>query len=141
MEKILRRFKQAILVFVMAMLMIVLALAAVEFVFILIEQLTQPPRFLLDVTQLTTVFSFALMLLIGIELLESVEVAYMSEHNVRKLVEYIILIALIAIARKIIIIDFYTTDAIAILGIAAVFLSLPLGYYFLTKSRGSIDEN
>ena len=69
------------------------------------------------------------------------EITYVSDHGVRKLVEYIILIALIAIARKIIILDFDKTGPLSILGIAAVVLALPLAYYFLSKSRPIEDED
>jgi uncharacterized membrane protein (DUF373 family) len=105
MEKLLHRFKQATLGFVLVVLVIVLALGAVELAAAGIRQILTPPIFLLDVTKLAEIFSIVLMLVIGLELIESVEVAYFSEESIHKLVEYIILIAIIAVGRKIIILD------------------------------------
>ncbi len=85
MEKILTKFKQAILVFVLGVLMIVLALSVIELIILGIEQLLSPPRFLLDITQLTEIFSFVLMLVIGLELIESIEREQLSIINVKVL--------------------------------------------------------
>jgi uncharacterized membrane protein (DUF373 family) len=139
MERFLHRFKQAILGFVLAVLVIVLALGAVELAAAGIRQILQPPIFLLDVTRLTEIFSIVLMLVIGLELIESVEVAYFSKEGIGKLVEYIILIAMIAIGRKIIILDVTHLEPLTLIGIAAILLALAAGYYFLKKTRGMED--
>ena len=140
MERLLHRFKQAILGFVLAVLVIVLALGAVELAAVGIRQILQPPIFLLDVTKLTEIFSIVLMLVIGLELIESVEVAYFSKEGIHKLVEYIILIAIIAIGRKIIILDVAHLEPLTLVGVAAILLALTAGYYFLKKTRQTEDR-
>jgi len=139
MENLLHRFKRAILGFVLGVLVIVLALGAVELAAAGVRQILQPPVFLLDVTKLTEIFSIVLMLVIGLELIESVEVAYFSKEGIGKLVEYIILIAMIAIGRKIIILDVTHLEPLTLIGIAAILLALAVGYYFLKKIRGMED--
>jgi uncharacterized membrane protein (DUF373 family) len=140
MEKFFHRFKQAILGFVLVVLVIVLALGAVELAAAGIRQILEPPIFLLDVTKLTEIFSIVLMLVIGLELIESVEVAFFSKANINKLVEYIILIAMIAIGRKIIILDVAYMEPLTLIGVAAILLALTVGYYFLKRSRQKENE-
>jgi uncharacterized membrane protein (DUF373 family) len=74
-------------------------------------------------------FSLFLVLLIGLELLETVK-AYLKEDIVH--VEFIILVAIIAIARKAIVWDFkkYTTEELVSLAIMIVALGVT---YFLIK--------
>lgn len=133
MEKIVAKFKRYIVFFVLIMLMIVLALATVEFALLLVRQVIEPPWLLLDITNLTVIFSFALMLLIGLELIESVEI-YFQHTNSRALAEPIILIAIIAMARKVIILDTKSVDAVVIFGLAAMILALTIGYFLVRKT-------
>ncbi|MFA7136156.1 MAG: phosphate-starvation-inducible PsiE family protein [Bacteroidales bacterium] len=58
---------------------------------------------MIDANGLLDLFSLFLVLLIGLELLETVK-AYFKEDIVH--VEYIILVAIIALARKVIVWDF-----------------------------------
>ena len=54
--------------------------------------------------------------------------------------EYIILIAMIAIGRKIIILDVTHLEPLTLVGVAAILLALTVGYYFLKKTRHTGDE-
>ena len=72
-----------------------------------------------------------LLVLIGVELVESVQL-FLTDAHVH--VEFVILIALIAISRKIIILDLANTSALSLLGIAALVIALAAGY-FLIKGR------
>jgi uncharacterized membrane protein (DUF373 family) len=132
-EKLLNRFKRYIVLFVLIMLMVVLMLATLEFALLLVRQILEPPWLLLDVTNLTVIFSFALMLLIGLELIESVEI-YFEHTNSKALAEPVILIAIIAMARKVIILDTKTIDTFAIFGIAMMILALTVGYFLVRKT-------
>lgn len=132
-EKVLEKFKRYLVVFVLIILMIVLVLATVEFALILVRQILEPPWLLLDVTNLTNIFSFALMLLIGLELIESVEI-YFEHTDSKALAEPIILIAIIAMARKVIIMDTKTMGASVIFALAIMILALTIGYFLVRKT-------
>ena len=140
MEKIFKLFKQGILGFVLLVLMIVLALGAVELAATGIREILTPPMFLLDVTNLTGIFSIVLMLIIGLELIESIEIAYSSDANIHLLAKHIILIAVIAIGRKVIILDVTHLEPLTLFGIAAILLALAVGYYVLKKIRPEDDK-
>lgn len=76
-------------------------------------------------------FAGVLLIILGLELLETLR-TYFSEHRVR--LEVILIVAIIAAGRHIIQLDFEHIDGVALMGIAAVVLSLTAGYFLIRKS-------
>ncbi len=76
-------------------------------------------------------FSLFLILLIGLELLETVK-AYLKDDIVH--VEFIILVAIIAIARKVIIWDFNKYSTHELLSLAAMIVALGITYFLIKKA-------
>jgi uncharacterized membrane protein (DUF373 family) len=87
-----------------------------------------PPILLLEIGELLELFGLFLLVLIGIELLHSVKV-YVERREVH--LQAVLAVALIAIARKIVIADLEKLDAITLLGIAGVVFALTLGYWLV----------
>ncbi|MPM53099.1 hypothetical protein SDC9_99863 [bioreactor metagenome] len=81
---------------------------------------------------LMPMFSMILIVLIGIELLETIK-AYLKDDSIH--VELVILVAIIALARKIIVIDYQEASPGKLFGIAGLLLALA-GAYFLIKRAG-----
>ena len=73
-----------------------------------------------------------LLVLIGIELMHTMKIYI--EHRVIHL-EAVLSVALIAVARKIVILDTKELPEGALLGIAAIVFALTLGYYLVRRSR------
>lgn len=73
MKAIVYRFEFYIVQALLLMMMIALLASTIELAIILVDQLLEPPKFLLDVKEMLTVFSFFLMVLIGLELVESIK--------------------------------------------------------------------
>jgi uncharacterized membrane protein (DUF373 family) len=71
------------------------------------------------------------MILIGLELIETIKV-YLVEEMVH--VEIIFLVAIIAITRKVIILDVKSLPPLTLIGVAAIILALSGGYYWLKKA-------
>lgn len=116
------------------MMVVVVFLGTVELGVILVEQMLNPPRFiLLDINETLTIFGFFMMVLIGLELIETIKV-YLVREMVH--VEVILLVAIIAIARKIIVLDVKTLPPLTLVGIAAIVLALSVGYYALKRALG-----
>ncbi len=118
-----------------ALMSILLILATVELgytVFKAIET-SNSENFLIDLDNLMNVFGVFLLVVIGIELLDTIKV-YFREHVIH--VEVVLLVAIIAIARKIIVLDFDQYSGLAIMGIAAILLALATGYYLIKKTGG-----
>ncbi len=132
MLEILNKFERVIVASLLFMLMLAVLSSTVELAVLLFNQLMQPPRmFLLDMSELLEIFSFFLMVLIGVELLEIVK-DYLKEDTLH--VEVVFLVAMIAVARKVIVLDYKTTSPGTLLAIAAVILSLCAGFYLLKRS-------
>ena len=130
-ETVVMQFKFYIVSFVLLMLIIIMVVGSIELGLTAIRHFLEPPRFLFDAAELLEVFSFALLLLIGLELIESVEL-YLFHSEVSVLVKPVVSIGIIAIARKIIVLDTKKTEPLIVIGIAAIFLSLSIGFYLTT---------
>jgi uncharacterized membrane protein (DUF373 family) len=126
MDKIPKLFEKVIVFALIIMMMGVVLLATIDLAYILIKDVTSPPILLLDINELLDVFGFFLLILIGVELLETIR-AYLIEHVVH--VEVVIEVALIAIARKVIILDLTETTSTTLYGIAAILVALALAYF------------
>jgi len=77
-------------------------------------------------------FGGFLLVLIGIELLDTIKI-YMKDNIIH--VEVVILVAIIALARKIIILKVEDYSGVVIIGIGVLILSLT-GAYFLIRKAG-----
>ncbi len=131
MDKYLRNFEKFITVSLIIMMAVVILLATVELGWIIIKDIITPPIFLLDISELLDIFGLFLLVLIGIELVETIK-AYLSERVIR--VEVVFIVALIAISRKVIILDVKELSSLTLIGIAAIILALSAGYYLLKRS-------
>lgn len=131
MKVFLERFERTIVLVLLAMMSFVVFLTTVELAVILIQEMIKPPVLLLNIEEMLTVFGFFLMVLIGIELMETVKI-YIERRTVY--VEVILMVAVIAIARKVIILDVKEMDAGRLLGIAAIILALAIGYFAIKKA-------
>ena len=115
------------------MICVILLLAFIDIVHEIKQKVILPPRFIIDADGLMDLFSLLLVILIGLELLETVK-AYLKEDIVH--VEFIILVAIIAIARKVIVWDFNKFQFEELLSLAAMIVGLGITY-FLIKMAGS----
>lgn len=138
MEKFLKKFERFIVVGLLAMMIVVVLLGTVELAVILVEQMVKPPRFiLLNIDELLNIFGFFLMILIGLELVETLKVYFVDEmvH-----VEIVFLVAIIAITRKVIILDVKTMEPLNLIGLACIILALSVGYFVLKKALNGKGE-
>ena len=137
MEKFLNRFEQYIVISLLGMMIIVVFLATLELAIIIVEQMIEPPRIiLLNIKEVLEIFGFFLMILIGLELIETIKV-YLTQDKIH--VEIVFLVAIIAITRKVIILDVKMLTPLTLLGVAAIILSLSVGYYVLKKALDKRD--
>ena len=126
--KIEKLIKAALIV----MMLVAIMAAAAELAYILATELMKPPFLLLNIEEMLEVFGFFLMILIGLKLLETVK-AYFKEDKIHA--DVVFLVAMIAISRKVIILDLNKYSHGTLLGIAAIILALAAGYYFFKRSE------
>ncbi|MCA1988893.1 MAG: phosphate-starvation-inducible PsiE family protein [Desulfarculus sp.] len=129
--------EKGIKVVLIGMMMLTLLAGTVELGVILYQQLMKPPFLLLDITEMLEVFGFFLMILIGLELLETIKV-YIKEDKIHT--EVVFLVAMIAIARKVIILDLEKYPAVVLYGIAAIIFALAAGYYLFRRALTNRPE-
>jgi uncharacterized membrane protein (DUF373 family) len=130
MLDVLRKYEKVVLVALVFMMGIVVFLSTLELGWILIQDIVTPPVVLLDIDELLDVFGFFLLVLIGIELLETIK-TYFVEHVIHA--EVVIEVAMIAIARKVIILDVKELPSLTLLGIAAIIITLAVAYWVVKR--------
>lgn len=115
-----------------AMMIVVVAVSTAELGWLLLKDLFSPPIGFVTIDELLELFAFFLLILIGLELLETVR-AYFKSRVVH--VEAVIEVALIALARKAIVLDFEKYSSATILSLAALVLALGGAIYLQRKAR------
>lgn len=128
----LKRFEHLIIMALLVMMIFVVFLSTIELAVVLVQEMLKPPLLLLNIEEMLFVFGFFLMVLIGIELMETVKI-YLEEETVH--VEVILMVAIIAISRKVIIMDIKKVEALDLLGIAAIIVALSSGYFLINRGR------
>nr|WP_086939112.1 phosphate-starvation-inducible PsiE family protein [Thaumasiovibrio occultus] len=88
------------------------------------------PRFVLTVTDLLKLFGAFMVILIAIEIFINITV-YLREEVIH--VKIVIATALMAIARKIIILDMQKYDAWQVAALAAVFFASAIAYWYVHR--------
>ena len=77
-------------------------------------------------------FAGILLVLIGLELLETVR-AYLKSHRIR--LEVVLIVAVIALGRHIVELELEDVDGLTLVGIAALIAALVGGYYLTRRLR------
>ena len=112
-------------------MVIVILVAVVDLGIVLLSQITQPPDGYLSRT-LINLFGLFLNVLIALEILENIT-AYLRKNVVQ--VELVVVTSIIAVSRKIIILDFEKTTGLDVIGLAIAILSLSISYWIIRSIR------
>ncbi len=97
---------------------------------ILFLQIITPPYGLMDMQDILSVFSSFLAVLIAIEIFQNITI-YLKEEIIH--VKVVIATALMAISRKIIVLDFKETEATYIWASAFVIIALGVTYWLVSS--------
>ena len=130
MIRFLNKFETYIVGALVGMMALVILISTLELGWIIIKDFLAPPRFLLEIADLLEIFGFFMLVLIGIELLESIK-AYLKDHVIH--IEIVLEVALIAIARKVIILDIEKYDGLTLVGTAGLILAVAAAYYAVKR--------
>jgi uncharacterized membrane protein (DUF373 family) len=126
-------FVRAVIIVLLVLMAVVVLFSVVELIRVIVIGLFHPPNPVpfLEQGELLEVFGLFLLVLIGIELMEAIRM-YIVENVIH--VEIVLVLAIIAIARKVIILDPKSIDSASMLGIAAILIALTAGYFMLKKA-------
>jgi uncharacterized membrane protein (DUF373 family) len=116
---------------VLILMTIIVAIAIVELGIILYLDLFDPTDdvLFLEIDELFRIFGFFFIILIGFELVETVEM-YFKDNVIHA--EVVLLVAVIAVSRKVILLDLEKYDPLAIIGLGIIIIALG-GCYWLIK--------
>ncbi len=127
------RFERLITRALLALIAVVVLLATVELAWLLGTDLLTPPLFLLEIGELQELFGQILLVLIGIELIHTMKL-YIEDHSIH--VEAVLAVALIAVARKIIVIEPKELGPGTLLAVGGVVLALAVAHYLVQRGAG-----
>jgi len=123
--------KKCLVVVITGMVAVVLILAVLELGYMLVVDILKPPLLILDISEILDLFGLFMLVLIGIELLETMEI-YIREQVIH--VEVVFTVALIAVARKVIILDVKKMPADTLFAIGVIIIALSSGFFLIQKS-------
>jgi len=139
-NKALGKFEVAVFYFLTAIIVLYIAVEVIELIYqfgkALIERQENSTRLLISKEQTAKVLPVFFNILIAVELIDTFSV-YIKEHHIK--VQSILLIGLIAIGRKLLVLDIGHSEGIQNIGLAAIIISLAVGYYLLKRPEVNQD--
>jgi uncharacterized membrane protein (DUF373 family) len=130
------KFERGVYYVLMILLAGVIFFGVIELIAILFMALVTDISYRLSNHEVLQIFGYFLLILIGIELLETIK-TYLLKNEIH--VEIIILVAIIAVARKIILLDPFVAGVEALnagvmIALGVVIIALSASYYLIRKT-------
>jgi len=132
-EKVFHYFEKTLAGVLLILISVVSVIAVIELCVVLYRDLVSQEGLLLSLDELFEVFGMFLIVLIAIELMASVYM-YVMDKSVH--VEFMLLIAITALTRKVVVIDLEAKadDAMYLIGLATL-LGILVGGYYLVRGQ------
>ena len=112
------------------LMLIAICLGTIELGRVLVTAIVSPPIMLLDISKLFDAFGLFLVILIGMELLRSMQL-FLTENKIKP--ELVIEVAVIAVCNKVITLDIKHTEAGILLGMSTLLIGLSASYFILQR--------
>ena len=136
MLKVFKKFEDWVIIVLGCILWIFILVAVFELGYLIITEVfsrnTTGQGVLLNLSEIKKFLDLFFIVLIAFELFETVRV-YLKDNVFHA--EYIVLVGVIALARKIVLLDFEKVEPLTLVGLAALVISLTVGYFFLKKGE------
>lgn len=126
-----QKFERIVYLVLIALLMVVVVFSVFELAYVMIIGLWSESWFQLENHELLNLLGYFLLVLIVVELLDTIKV-YVQKNEIH--VEVIVLLAIIAVARKVILLDPANLDSLVLIGIGTLFIALAAGYYLIKRA-------
>ena len=129
--EIFARVEKVIAVVLLVLMGFVVIAGALEVAYVVFTELLEPPGFFLGVEDLFDIFGLFLMVLIGLELMTSIEM-YLRDSMIHAEVMFLVALTGMLYAKLI--------DPLTVFAIAALVIALSAGYYLIKSRNGSAPE-
>lgn len=113
-----------------ALMVLVILWSIADVVYVLYQKMHTPPLFLLDVGDILETFAAFMAVLIAIEIFTNIRL-YLGTNIIP--VKLVIATALMAVGRKIIVLDLDKVSAEQVAGLALVIIALGVSYWLVQK--------
>jgi uncharacterized membrane protein (DUF373 family) len=113
------------------LMVLVIVLGVADVVYVLYSRLMAPPLFLLNVGDIFRIFGAFMVVLIAIEIFINIRL-YLGSNTLP--IKLVLATALMAIARKVIVLDLDNTQPMYVFAIATVVLALGITYWLVGKT-------
>jgi len=123
--------------FLTIIMVFVIAYSALDIVSVVLSKIWNVPKFFLTVDDLVDIFGAFLGVLIAIEIYENI-VIYLREDVIH--VRVVVATALIAVSRKVIIMDFNKVEAFNVLALGALVIAVAVAYWFVRSEKKSLKK-
>lgn len=134
-SSLIKKFEVAVFYFLSAIIVLYIAVEIIELVYqfgkALLTTDDTSTRLLITKEQTALVLPVFFNILIATELIDTFNI-YIKEHCIK--VQSILLIGLIAIGRKLLVLDLGHVDGLSNIGLASIIIALSLGYYLVKKN-------
>lgn len=134
-ENLLKSGERVIIIILAILMALVLFISTFELGAIILKEVIETPEekgIVLDISELSRIFSFFLYILIGLELFVTV-VMFLKENVIHG--EVILLVGITAVSRKIIILDYEAMNPLTVIGLALLIGTMSLGYFLIKRSH------
>lgn len=135
MLQFVERFERGIYTILLVLLSVIITLAVITLVASIAAFIVSPPILLLTGEELLELFGAFLLVLLSLEFFESIKI-YLRETKIPY--ELVVVIAITALARKVIVLDFESASDLHLIGLGVVVLALAAAYYLL--KRGGVTS-
>jgi uncharacterized membrane protein (DUF373 family) len=132
-DPLLRASQRLILVSVRALVILmtlVIVWGVADVVWVLYERLKEPPVMLLTISDILSTFGAFIAVMIAIEIFENLTI-YLRQNVIE--VELVMATALMAIARKVIVLDYKELSPEYVWATAGVVLAMSIGYWLVRR--------
>lgn len=140
-NKLTSNYEKFIFYFLMGVLYVYIAVEIITLCYFFITgliSLSPGPEYLFfDHAESSKILPPFFSILISVELIDTLR-HYMRDHTIQS--QHIITIGIIAITRKLLVLDFSHGDALINFSIAALVITLSLAYYFIKKATFSYKD-
>ena len=115
----------------LGLMAIIVVSATAEVAYVVATNILELPGFFIGVEDLFQIFGLFLMVLIGLELMTSIR-DYLRDNRIHA--ELMLLVAMTAVTRKVVILDASAIDPMMMFGIGFVIIALAVGYFLVRRS-------
>lgn len=118
---------------ILAVLMVIVIFFGIaDVIYVLFQRLMTPPVYLLNISDIFESFAAFLAVLVAIEIFVNIRIYLRSSELSVKLV---LATALMAVARKVIVLDFDKINAMEVFSLAAVVIALGVSYAWVSRQN------